>query len=412
MNMRPGLLALTFLSFASTASFAPAAGLVRIDSVELLDPQPFASSPHVIWYDALDAPSDRYFEQQGGLTAKEALGGRGKSLEVFYARGKTGGGSANRKLAFGDCPVSRGKALERDRSFDDVYWRVYVKHPAGWVGGGPAKMSRAMVFNAGNWSQAMIAHVWGSGPNLTLDPVRAAEGTEATTTRYNDWDGLKWLGNAPGSQFTIHSPEEVGRWVCVEARARLNTPGESDGYNALWIDGIRQCERKNLDFRSRYTKHGINAIFLESYWNRGSPVDQYRWYDDLVVSTRPIGPVVTPLRPVLLATLREGVWEAEIAVRVHPSADAASDGTVAIAKTERADRGRDRVIGEDVRGRVVWRSKPASSQRLKVDGEGGQFIGPRAGKDSLEPDRVHFCRSRARGGPWSTWHQPFRTAPK
>ena len=87
------------------------------------------------------------------------------------------------ELAIGKTPVAPGKAVKKGKTFENVFWRLYVKHQDGWQGGGPAKMSRAMIFNAGNWSQAMISHVWGSGSNLTLDPVRAASGTSATTSR-------------------------------------------------------------------------------------------------------------------------------------------------------------------------------------------------------------------------------------
>lgn len=398
--MRIPLSIAAFMVLVSSA--ARPGDAVRIDSVELLQPQPHESDGAVLWYDPLDEPSSQYFEQKGDLTSREALGGRGKSLEVFYPGGKKGGGSANRKLAIGDTPVGSRKAVKRGKKIEDLFWRIYVKHQKGWTGGGPAKMSRAMIFNGSNWSQAMISHVWGSGPNLTLDPVRAASGDRATTSRYNDWSGLKWLGNSPGSQFKIHSTEESGRWVCVEAEARLNTPGKSDGYNCLWIDGIKQCERKNLDFRSSYTKYGINAVFLESYWNQGSPLDQYRWYDDFVVSTRYTGPVYTPLNPVLIRTAGEGSWEVEIAAR-------GKGGAVVLNRSENTGRGRNPIIGEDIRGDLVWRSGPAPGRRLKVDSRSGEFLGPRSGKDRLEPGKLHFCRSRASGGAWSAWHQGFQT---
>ncbi len=375
----------------------------RIDSVELLDPQPHKADDAVIWYDAFDEPSSQYFEQKGPLTDKQAFGGKGKSLEIFYPKGKGGGGSGNRKLAIGDTPVGGGKALKKGNKFQDVYWRMYVKHQKGWKGNGPAKMSRATIFNANNWSQAMISHVWGSGPKLSLDPVRAANGTSATTTKYNDWNGLKWLGNAPGSKFKLHATEEAGRWVCVEARAKLNTPGKKDGYNCLWLDGIKQTERKNLDFRSSYTKYGINAILIEAYWNKGSPVDQYRWYDDLVVSTKPIGPAYTGLNPVLIRTGSKGELEIEVAVRTK-------DGAVEVDKAVDCGNQWNPIIGEDVKAEVVWKSKAASGPKFKVDGASGAFTGSRAGKSSLEPGKQHFCRVRPKGGAWSTWHQSFQTA--
>jgi len=409
------ILAILWAWAAAPAAADAAVVTPRIHHVEMLEPQPWKSDDAVIWYDPWDEPSDQYFEQKGPLTDKEAFGGKGKSLEVFYPKGKGGGGSANRKLGIGDSPVGRGKAVKKGKKFQEVFWRMYVKHQRGWTGGGPAKMSRVTIFNASNWSQAMISHVWaGGGDRLSLDPVRAARGTSCTTSKYNDWGGLKWICNSPASQFRLHSTEESGRWVCVEAQAKLNTPGKSDGYNALWIDGIKQCERRKLDFRSSYTKYGINAVLIEAYWNKGSPVDQYRYYDDLVVSTKPIGPAVTPLNPVLVKTAyegdgKQGAWEVEVAVRSEA-------GTVTIAKAEDCGNKWNPIIGEDIKGDVVWKSKPVTGDGVKVTvgAATGSFGGERAGKSCLEPKKLHFCRVRQKSADgtwsaWSGWHQGFAT---
>ena len=110
-----------------------------------------------------------------------------------------------------------GKVVRKGQLFDDIYWRVYVKHQHGWTGGGPAKLSRATSIVSSNWSQAMIAHVWSSGEALTLDPATGVRGDRVVTSRYNDFANLRWLGNKPASQFRLHSTQESGRWVCVEA---------------------------------------------------------------------------------------------------------------------------------------------------------------------------------------------------
>ena len=165
----------------------------------------------------------------------------------MYEKGTRGTG--NRKVFFGDSPT--GKVVRKGQSFDDIYWRVYVKHQHGWTGGGPAKLSRATSIVSPRWAQAMIAHVWSSGEALTLDPATGVRGDQVVTTRYNDFPNLRWLGNKPASQFRLHSTQESGRWVCVEARAKLNTPGKKDGLNQLWIDGRLEAERKNLDWRGK-----------------------------------------------------------------------------------------------------------------------------------------------------------------
>ena len=359
----------------------------RIDYVVPLPDQPQAQDPATIWYDDFDGPAKAYAEGDSPLDGTVAFGGAGKSMLCLYEKGKQGVG--NRKVFFGDSPAYPNKAVRRGEKFDEVYWRIYVKHQAGWTGA-PAKMSRATSMASANWSQAMIAHVWsGGGDSLTLDPVRGVVDGKVVTTRYNDFEHMKWLGNKPVSAFPIHATEESGTWVLVEARAKLNTPGQSDGINQLWIDGRLECERRNLDFRGSYTAHAINAVFLEAYWNDGSPVTQSRWYDNFVISTQPIGPVVCPARPTVVKTPfrgpgEPGAWEVEAA--------------------------------EDTEGKeVVYRSKPvaASSARLVIAPDQGTFVGHLVGADALASGKTYYLRVRqsaADGTPsdWSRWHQGFR----
>lgn len=401
-----------------------AAGTPRIDYVEPVRPQPFADDADVIWYDDFDSDvrQSAYPEKSGQTTTEVCFGGQGKSLCMHYPKGHRGIG--NRKLFFGDSPVYREKALRRGERFTDVYWRIYVKHPRGWTGGDPAKMSRATSLTSARWSQAMIAHVWGSGDGVTLDPASGVRDGSVVTRMYNDFRRLRWLGNNPGSPFRIHAPEEAGRWVAVESRARLNAPGKSDGLNVLWIDGLFQTDRRDLDWVGDYTGHGINAVFLEAYWNRTSPVTQSRYFDEFVVSTKPIGTVFAPSNPELVRTSREGPgsggpWEVEVAVRL----DGAAPDAVEIFRSDvRQQRRRRRppvevTVGEDVWGEVVWRSRPIDGTMLhvKVDRRSGRFTGVMAERNRLEGGRTYFCRVRETGtdgdgDPWSPWHQAFQTS--
>lgn len=362
----------------------------RIDSVVMNVPQPHEDDPAVIWYDEFDdlRRQQQYPEKSGELTAVNHFGATGKSLEMFYAKGKRGTGG--RKLFFGDSPTYQGRTLRSRESFDDIYWRIYVKHPADWQGGGPAKLSRATSLVPPGWRQAMIAHVWSSGDALTLDPATGVRDGRVVTTRYNDFPNLKWLGNRPASEFALHASDGIGWWVCVEARAKLNTPGSKDGLNQLWIDGRLEAERRNLDWRDTFTERGINAIFLEAYWNEGSPVDQARWIDNFVVSTRPIGSVVCSTNPELIKTSYAGpasqrAWQVEMAA--------------------------------DAQGKsVVWRSADiAFPQRVRVDDQNGAFLGSLYGRERLDSDATYYCRVRQQSShqqwsDWSPWHQRIRTS--
>ena len=373
------------LLLAAPAWAADAPESPRIDYILPSPRQPQEADAATIWYDDFNGPPKTYTESTGDLDEKTALGGEGKSMRCLYEKGQQGKG--NRKVFFGDSPT--GKVVRKGETFADVYWRIYVRHQYGWTGGGPDKMSRATSIAGPKWNQAMIAHVWSSGEALTLDPASGVRGSEVVTTKYNDFPNLRWLGNKPASTFLIHSTAEAGWWVSVESRAKLNTPGAKDGLNQLWIDGRLEAERKNLDWRGYYTGHGINALFLEAYWNKGSPVTQERWYDNFVISTKPIGPVTCPRNPVLVKTPYHGpgelaAWEAQVA--------ADPDGKA-----------------------VVWASKPViAADRVAVDKSAGAFAGPLAGKTALAPAATYWCRAHQQGkdktwSAWSPWHQALVT---
>ena len=151
-------------------------------------PQPQASDDAVIWCDDFDGPEKAYTESQGRLDETQAFGGQGRSMLSLYEKGSRGTG--NRKVFFGDSPT--GKVVRKGQSFDDIYWRIYIKHQHGWTGGGPAKLSRATSIVSPNWAQAMIAHVWSSGEALTLDPATGVRGDQVVTSRYNDFPNLCW----------------------------------------------------------------------------------------------------------------------------------------------------------------------------------------------------------------------------
>jgi len=61
-------------------------------------------------------------------------------MKAGFKKGEING-EGNRKIAFGDFP-NRSPVIKKGRKFEEIYWRIYVKHEYGWEGA-PAKMSRA-----------------------------------------------------------------------------------------------------------------------------------------------------------------------------------------------------------------------------------------------------------------------------
>ncbi len=80
-----------------------------------------------------------------------------------------------------------------------------------------------------------------------------------------------------------------GRWACLEIQMRLNTPGQADGTMAYWLDG--QLGHAQAGMRWRETDAlQLNKVWLQHYLAAGDADRPNRvWFDDVVVSTAPIG---------------------------------------------------------------------------------------------------------------------------
>ncbi len=234
----------------------------------------------------------RYFEygdDGGDFSPIDTIGLAGsRGMRTRWQAGEIDAGSL--KLGFGRNPNNyMNKGVGGSRDYREVYYRMYLRHQPGWQGD-PAKLSRATLFaSSTDWSQAMVAHLWSDGEgDLLIDPASCVTGDQVVCQGYNDFDHLQWLGSRAGSS-PIFSTEDSGNWHCVEAHVRLNGPGAVDGVQEFWIDDQLEARRDSLDFVGSYTEYGINAVFFENHWNTGSPVEQERYFDNIVVSTARIG---------------------------------------------------------------------------------------------------------------------------
>ena len=259
------------------------------------------ASPGAGWIWCDDFEQDRlasYFDYDnaGGDFVRVAGVGRTGSFGMrarWSTVGQSNAGALH--LAFGKTPQAYFRPVDAGTQvYRDIYWRMYLRLQPGWTGGGANKLSRATVFaSTTTWAQAMFAHVWsGSSPDqnyLILDP---ASGTDLAgnlqTTDYNDFPNMRWLGGVRGNT-ALFAPANAGTWYCVEARARLNDAGQSNGVFQLWIDGALEAERTGLNWLGAFSAYGINAVYFENYWNAGAPQAEERYFDNVVVSTQRIG---------------------------------------------------------------------------------------------------------------------------
>lgn len=252
--------------------------------------------PEWLWCDDFEQDrSGRYFEvvtQQGAFVRADGVGRNGTwGMRARFEVGQVSAGALH--LALGRTPQPYFRpATQADAVYREIWWRVWLRLEPGWSGGGGFKLSRATIFSSKNtWAQAAIAHVWSGGPggkHLVLDPARGTSPDgRVVTARYNDFSRLRWIGSARSATPLFERPDT--NWHCVEAHARLNDAGAANGVFELWVDGRLEARRARLDWVGSYSEYGWNAVFLENYWNDGSPRAQERYFDDFVVSTRAIG---------------------------------------------------------------------------------------------------------------------------
>jgi hypothetical protein len=220
-------------------------------------------------------------------------------MKVTYEAGQVAAGWMIR--SFGRAPSSfYAPQSHGDRNFREIYWREYLRTEPGWTGS-PLKLSRVYSIAGPNWAQAMIAHLWNTAgsPMLYAEPASGiGTNNQLITTTYNDFAHLRWLGgpNAIDRGWTgsgqgstaVYAPENSDRWFCIEAHAKLNTPGAQDGVLEFWVDDRLEGRIEKLNWVGSYQDYGINAISLENYWNGGAPGRRERYRDNLVVSTQRI----------------------------------------------------------------------------------------------------------------------------
>jgi len=189
-------------------------------------------------------------------------------LEQHYTAGQVNAGWVGKFI--GDNPY----LSQPGPKYDEIYYRWYHKFEEGFFGL-PPKMARSRIQLPGDWSGYAGMYQWIANSLLC-----------AEVHTYYPVD--RWMPIAY-STLDYSEPANIGRWICIEVRLKLNSPGQSNGEIQYWADGEEVLHRTGVDICGDFDDYGINLIQLDCYWNGGSPVAQSRFYDNFVISTGPIG---------------------------------------------------------------------------------------------------------------------------
>lgn len=260
------------------------------------------ATPQAAWIFCDDFEQDRtssYFETDGIGTVFNRVAGAGFAgsygMQGHFTTTAQSAGDLH--LAFGKTPSLYMKPVDAGTAnYREIYWRMYVKAQAGWVGGAHDKLTRALVFDSSSFAEAMAAHVWGGDAGsadtmgLILDPATGVDSLGNPVSKsYNS--GLTYLGQAKHALHPtpIFDAAHVGQWYCVEAHVKLNDSGSANGVFELWINDSLEAQKTGMNWVSSYSAYGINAIYFENYWNAGATAAEDRFFDRIVVGTQRIG---------------------------------------------------------------------------------------------------------------------------
>lgn len=251
-------------------------------------------------FESEDPLTDRYFEvnnNNGEFGQVNGVGRDGsRGVQGTWQAGEVNAGGLLK--SFGRTPsnyIGQHAAMP-DSTFMEIYWKLDVRHQEGWQGNGPAKLCRAITLANANWATGAMAHLWSGGPGdqyLGMDPASGIdEAGNLVTTKYNDFANMRWLGWQYGNT-PLFADQESGKWFCVEGHLKLNTPGAADGLFEFWINDTFQAGQYDINWHGNWNadpdNYGINALFINNYWNAGSPVEQKRYFDNVVIATERIG---------------------------------------------------------------------------------------------------------------------------
>lgn len=262
----------------------------------------------------------------------------GKCLRATATRGKDTGG---------DCVFKLPKAVDKihlrfyckfhtDTVIPHHFVKLRAHAPTARLGGNAGKRPK------GDWAfwtgiEPIKKHTWHF--YTYWHQMRSWNNPDGTPKGGPEGNGRSFYGNSfnPDDQ----KPFKMNQWICVEAMMKANTPGQSDGELAFWIDG------KKI-----------------GHWKPGSPVGS--WIRDRFVTSGPYNKVKKPFKGFDFRTSADVMFH-EIALQWYVSARTAKDAKVdrnicyfddVVVATE--------YIGPRVEQRVARKSNGSRPSSLRV----------------------------------------------
>jgi hypothetical protein len=171
-----------------------------------------------------------------------------------------------------------GRFITPVREVYAAYWLRFEPHPNGSV---------PLQFVDGNGNSSFKMHYFNPAG---ADPLSTVYGffyhnTSANSPSWglqNPTDGYATVTLDPNKTITnlVH-----GRWYCMQYHQRINDMGQANGIWEVSVDGVQSEQHLDVDFSAQNTE----AFRYVIMYRQGSAMAMYRYEDDYVLSTTPVG---------------------------------------------------------------------------------------------------------------------------
>lgn len=249
----------------------------------------YAHVPHLSSAESVCSRTDILFCQDWEGISDESPAGRraeGWDWEDKFATGydilNTGGYLSTNALNL-YLPQDAGDTIYPAHRIDPqqgtLYFRFDIKYSPGYI------------FNNGQQKIAYLRALNGEGMAWRIEIANRGRSDRTKAYFFVDLNVHNlYLVYNQGIDLVV----EGGQWYRLELMVKLNAPGASNGEIKLWVDGILVVDNSGLDMRQGAGDPAtpINDVWITSYYGgpTASHPTQTIWYDNLVVSTNPIGP--------------------------------------------------------------------------------------------------------------------------
>ena len=236
----------------------------------------------------------------GVVSGPDAFGGNGSSLSVLYPAGLAGAREtgAQWKLEFG-------------ASFEEAVLSYRVKFADGFdfvrggklpgLAGGTAPTGSTQADGTNGWTgrwmwRTDFTGVSGQPEQATTFGISYAKHTTSGFNMDGRQEDRVFFEDANG-QRTVFVP---GQWYQITQRIKMNTVGEFDGIQQIWIDGRLVLDESDLEFRVT-DQLAIDQMYFSTFFGGNddwrTSKDEVAFFDDFVVSIPGAGSEPDPPEP-------------------------------------------------------------------------------------------------------------------